>query len=121
TPEVVAPVTPEVVAPVTPGQAREIAPAVEKNIPEDAAASTEESQVKEAVHVVKEEVTPVQENAPVSEVVDEVQDSSQQLAVESNTNAEDQPKKSYASIVMKMKHNVVPVSSPVPAPKKPQP
>ncbi|GKB71125.1 Ras GTPase-activating protein-binding protein 1-like protein isoform X1 [Tanacetum coccineum] len=121
TQDVVAPVTPEVVAPVTPVQAREIAPVAEKNIPEDAAVSTEESQVKEVVHVVKEEVTPVQENAPVSEVVDEVQDSSQQLAVESNTNAEDQPKKSYASIVMKMKHNVVPVSSPVPAPKKPQP
>lgn len=72
---------------------------VEKNIPEDAAVSTEESQVKEVVHVVKEEVTPVQEEAPVSEVVDEVQDSSLQVAVEINTKAEDQPKKSYASIV----------------------
>ncbi|PWA97681.1 hypothetical protein CTI12_AA022530 [Artemisia annua] len=45
----------------TPGQAREIAPAVEKNIQGDVAVSTKESQVKEVVHVVKEEVTPVQE------------------------------------------------------------
>lgn len=66
---------------------------VEKNTPE-------ESQVKEVVPlpVVNEEVILVQEDAPVSEV-DDVQDSSQHLAVESNTKAEEQPKKSCASIV----------------------
>ncbi|PWA86680.1 nucleotide-binding alpha-beta plait domain-containing protein [Artemisia annua] len=116
--DAVAPVTQDVVAPVTPAQAREITPVVEKSIPEDAAVSTEESQVKEVVHVVKKEVNPVQEEAPVSEVVDEVPDSSLQLAAEINTKAEDQPKKSYASMV---KNNVVPFSSSVPAPKKPQP
>ncbi|PWA86682.1 nucleotide-binding alpha-beta plait domain-containing protein [Artemisia annua] len=99
-------------------ESREITPVVEKSIPEDAAVSTEESQVKEVVHVVKKEVNPVQEEAPVSEVVDEVPDSSLQLAAEINTKAEDQPKKSYASMV---KNNVVPFSSSVPAPKKPQP
>ncbi|GKE83472.1 hypothetical protein Tco_1557214, partial [Tanacetum coccineum] len=61
-----------VVAPVTLGQAREIALVVKKNIPEDVVVSIEESQVKVVLHVVKEEVTPVQEVTLVYEVVDEV-------------------------------------------------
>ncbi|KAJ9543454.1 hypothetical protein OSB04_023161 [Centaurea solstitialis] len=66
------------------------------------------------------EVAVVEEEEPVPEVVDEVQEASQ-LVVESNTKIEEVPKKSYASIVMDLKQNDVPFSSPAPAPRKPQP
>ncbi|XAR58752.1 hypothetical protein NMG60_11014278 [Bertholletia excelsa] len=64
----------------------------------------------------------VEEEVPVAEVVDEVPDDSQ-LVVEPNSKIEEVPKKSYASIVMVMKDNAMPMSAtapaPIPAPKKP--
>ncbi|XP_035845248.1 nuclear transport factor 2 [Helianthus annuus] len=111
--------TEDVVASATPEQVSEVVPVPENNIPEQVAVLTEESEVEPAVLVENGEV-PVVEEDPVPEVVDEVQDSSQ-LAVESHTKVEEMPKKSYASIVMDMKQNGVPFSSPAPAPRKPQP
>ncbi|KAM0019584.1 putative Ras GTPase-activating protein-binding protein [Helianthus debilis subsp. tardiflorus] len=109
--------TEDVVASATPEQVSEVVPVPENNIPEHVAVLTEESEVEPAVLVENGEV-PVVEEDPVPEVVDEVQDSSQ-LAVESHTKVEEMPKKSYASIVMDMKQNGMPFSSPVP--RKPQP
>ncbi|KAI3742064.1 hypothetical protein L1987_59744 [Smallanthus sonchifolius] len=109
----------DVVAPVTPVQVTEVVPVPENNVPEQAAVLTEESQAEQVVPVENGEVLTVEED-PVPEVVDEVPDSSQ-LAVESHTKIENVPKKSYASIVMDMKQNGVPFSSPAPAPRKPQP
>ncbi|MFS7930197.1 putative Ras GTPase-activating protein-binding protein [Helianthus anomalus] len=111
--------TEDVVASATPEQVPEVVPVPENNIPEQAAVLTEESEAEPAVLVENGEVPAVEED-PVPEVVDEVQDSSQ-LAVESHTKVEEMPKKSYASIVMDMKQNGVPFSSPAPAPRKPQP
>ncbi|XP_057509426.1 nuclear transport factor 2-like isoform X2 [Actinidia eriantha] len=63
------------------------------------------------------EVSVVEEEVPVAEVVDEVPDDSL-MVVESNSKIEEVPKKSYASIVMDMKESVVMLSSPVPAPQR---
>ncbi|KAJ0615473.1 putative Ras GTPase-activating protein-binding protein [Helianthus annuus] len=95
----------DVVASATPEQVSEVVPVPENNIPEQVAVLTEESEVEPAVLVENGEV-------PVD---------SSQLAVESHTKVEEMPKKSYASIVMDMKQNGVPFSSPAPAPRKPQP
>lgn len=75
-------------------------PVVEDHIPEQVAVPTEEPEVEafsnppEIVEVAVVE----EEEEPVAEVVDEVQEVSQ-LVVESNTKIEEVPKKSYASIV----------------------
>ncbi|PSS34461.1 G3BP-like protein, partial [Actinidia chinensis var. chinensis] len=61
------------------------------------------------------EVSAVEEEVPVAEVVDEVPDDSL-MVVESNSKIEEVPKKSYASIVMDMKESAVMLSSPVLAP-----
>ncbi|KVI12244.1 Nuclear transport factor 2 [Cynara cardunculus var. scolymus] len=74
----------------------------------------------EATPVTPEQEPTVEEEEPVPEVVDEVPEISQ-LAVESNTKIEGVAKKSYASIVMDLKQNGVPFSSPAPSLKKPQP
>ncbi|PSS14104.1 G3BP-like protein [Actinidia chinensis var. chinensis] len=63
------------------------------------------------------EVSVVEEEVPVAEVVDEVPDDSL-MVVESNSKIEEVPKKSYASIVMDMKESVVMLSSPVLAPRR---
>ncbi|KAI3801161.1 hypothetical protein L1987_29264 [Smallanthus sonchifolius] len=105
----------DVVAPVTPVQVNEVVPVPENNVPEQATVLTEESQAEQVVPVENGEVLSVEED-PVSEEVDEVPDSSQ-LAVDSHTKIENVPKKSYASIVMDMKQNGVPFSSPAPAPR----
>ncbi|XP_076934095.1 nuclear transport factor 2-like [Bidens hawaiensis] len=96
---------------------------VENNIPDQAA---EESQVEEVlkkspenVTVEVEAVTAVEKEEVVPEVVVEVP--SPPPVVEPNTKTEETPKKSYASIVMDLKQNGVPFSSPTPAPRKPQP
>lgn len=110
--------TEDEVTPVTPEQVPEIVPVLENDIPEQAAVLTEESKVEEVVTMENGEEPTIEEEDPVPEVVDEVPEISQP-AVESNTKIE--PKKSYASIVMDLKQNGVPFSSPAPAPKKPQP
>ncbi|GFY82125.1 hypothetical protein Acr_02g0003650 [Actinidia rufa] len=63
------------------------------------------------------EVSVVEEEVPVAEVVDEVPDDSL-MVVESNSKIEEVPKKSYASIVMDMKESAVMLSSPVLAPRR---
>ncbi|KAI3772856.1 hypothetical protein L6452_04050 [Arctium lappa] len=110
--------TEDAVTPVTPEQVPEIVPVPENDIPEQAAVLTEESKAEEIVTMENGEEPTLEEEDPVPEVVDEVPEIPQ-LAVESNTKIE--PKKSYASIVMDLKQNGVPFSSPAPAPKKPQP
>ncbi|KAI7748249.1 hypothetical protein M8C21_000363 [Ambrosia artemisiifolia] len=111
--------TEDVVAPATLEQVPEVVPEPENNISEQVAVLAEESEAEQIVPVENGEVPAVEED-PTPEVVDEVQDSSQ-LAVESHTKIEEVPKKSYASIVMDMKQNGVPFSSPAPAPRKSQP
>ncbi|CAL5388070.1 unnamed protein product [Camellia sinensis] len=64
------------------------------------------------------EVSIVEEEVPVADIVDEVPDDLQ-MVVESNSQIDEMPNKSYASIVMDMKESAVPLSSPVsPAPRR---
>ncbi|XP_024967539.1 ras GTPase-activating protein-binding protein 1-like isoform X2 [Cynara cardunculus var. scolymus] len=114
------PPTEDEATPVTPEQVPEIVPVPENDIPEQAAVLTEESKAEEVVPMENGEEPTVEEEEPVPEVVDEVPEISQ-LAVESNTKIEGVAKKSYASIVMDLKQNGVPFSSPAPSLKKPQP
>lgn len=113
----------DVEAPTNLEQVPKSVPVVEDNIPEQVAVPTEESHVEVVFSSPeKVEVAVVEEEEPVAEVVDEVQEVSQ-LVVESSTKIEEVPKskKSYASIVMDLKQNGVPFSSPPPASRKPQP
>lgn len=110
--DVVDSATPEQVAP-------EVVEVVEKNVPEEAAVLPEETQEEKIAPVenVEEPTVEEEEEEPVPEVINEVPDS---LPPAVNTKkVEEQPKKSYASIVMDMKQNGLPFSSP--APRKPQP
>ncbi|CAL5386011.1 unnamed protein product [Camellia sinensis] len=64
------------------------------------------------------EVSIVEEEVPVADIVDEVSDDLQ-MVVESNSQIDEMPNKSYASIVMDMKESAVPLSSPAsPAPRR---
>nr|XP_043610207.1 nuclear transport factor 2 isoform X2 [Erigeron canadensis] len=108
-------------APVNPEEVTESVPLVENNIPEQVEVLTKEPLVEEAIDLPeKVEVTVVEEEEPMPEVVDEVPEVSQ-LVVDTNAKIEEVPKKSYASIVMDMKQNGVPFSSPAPAPRKSKP
>ncbi|KAK9055634.1 hypothetical protein SSX86_026719 [Deinandra increscens subsp. villosa] len=112
---VVDPVTP------TPEQVPEVVPVLENDIPEQVGLLTKEYQAEQAISVENGEVPIVEEDpVPVPDVVNEEQDSSH-LAIASYNKIEEVPKKSYASIVMDMKQNGGPFSSPAPAPRKPQP
>ncbi|XP_076945564.1 nuclear transport factor 2-like [Bidens hawaiensis] len=106
------------------------------NPPENVVAELALVEEKEALPQVVDEVqvAVVEEKVAVPQVVDEVQVAvveekeavSDQVVqpvveVESNTKIEEAPKKSYASIVMDLKQNGVPFSSPSPVPKKHQP
>ncbi|KAL7263967.1 hypothetical protein ACSBR1_002005 [Camellia fascicularis] len=59
------------------------------------------------------EVSIVEEEVLVADIVDEVPDDLQ-MVVESNSKIDEMPNKSYASIVMDMKESAVPLSSPAP-------
>lgn len=63
------------------------------------------------------DVQVVEEEVPVADVGNEVQDETK-MVVESNIKIEEVPKKSYASIVMDLKGSAVAFSSPAPAPRK---
>ncbi|GFZ02082.1 nuclear transport factor 2 (NTF2) family protein with RNA binding (RRM-RBD-RNP motifs) domain-containing protein [Actinidia rufa] len=64
------------------------------------------------------DVSVVEEEVPVAEVVDEVPDDSN-VVVESHSKIEEVPKKSYASIVSDgMKESAMPLSSPSPVPRR---
>ncbi|KAA8543519.1 hypothetical protein F0562_021727 [Nyssa sinensis] len=91
-------------------------PVQESHTPEQMTDLAEEADGEEVFNPLDNgEVSVVEEEEPVPEVVDEVQDDSQ-MVVESNSKIEEVPKKSYASIVMDMKESAVPFSSPAPAP-----
>lgn len=86
--DVVAPVTPELASP----------PVQQNHISEQSTLSVEEANEGEVYNPPENGDVPVEEEVPVAEVVDEMQDDSQ-IVVESNIKSEDAPKKSYASIV----------------------
>ncbi|CDP03910.1 unnamed protein product [Coffea canephora] len=108
----------EVVAPVTPEQDPP-PPAVQENhVSEQSTSSAEEISGGEVYNPPENgEIPNAEEEVPVAEVLDEVQDE-MQIVVESNTKIEEVPKKSYASIVMDLKESAVAFSSPTPAPRK---
>lgn len=111
----------DVVAPVTPEQIVADPPPVQQNhIPEQSTPPMEEADVGEVYNPPENGDVPiVEEEVPVSEVVDEVQDGSE-VVVESDNKIGDVPKKSYASIVMHLKESAAPFSPPpAPAPRKP--
>ncbi|PHT77947.1 hypothetical protein T459_15999 [Capsicum annuum] len=86
----------DVVAPVTPEQ--EPPPVQQNHISEQSTPSVEEANEREVYDPPENGDVPVEEEVPVTEIVDEMQDDSQTV-VESNFKSEDAPKKSYASIV----------------------
>ncbi|CAK9182045.1 unnamed protein product [Ilex paraguariensis] len=96
--------------PVTPEQ--NACPVEENHVAEQAAALTDEANGGEVYNPPENgEVSPMEEEVPVAEVVDEVQDDSQ-VVVECSTKIEEVPKKSYASIVMDLKESNVAFSFP---------
>ncbi|XP_059289976.1 nuclear transport factor 2 isoform X2 [Lycium ferocissimum] len=111
------PVT-DVVAPVTPEQ--NPPPTQQNHIPEQSTPPVEEADVGEVYNPPENGDVPiVEEEVPVSEVVDEVQDASE-VVVESETKTGDVPKMSYASIVKHLKESTATFSpAPAPAPRKP--
>uniref|UniRef100_A0A0V0I7I2 Putative ovule protein n=1 Tax=Solanum chacoense TaxID=4108 RepID=A0A0V0I7I2_SOLCH len=107
--DVVAPVTPELASP----------PVQQNHISEQSTLSVEEANEGEVYNPPENGDVPVEEEVPVAEVFDEMQDDSQ-IVVESNIKSEDAPKKSYASIVMHLKESAATFSPPpAPASRKP--
>lgn len=70
----------------------------QNHISEQSTPSVEEANEREVYDLPENGDVPVEEEVPVTEIVDEMQDDSQTV-VESNFKSEDAPKKSYASIV----------------------
>ncbi|KAL6506535.1 hypothetical protein OROGR_024716 [Orobanche gracilis] len=100
-------------------------------IEEPVVASTEENHVTEQSTPPEEEATtgevynppengdaPVVEEVPVAEVINEVQGDTQMIV---GSNAEEVPKKSYASIVMRLKESGATLSPSIAAPRKATP
>ncbi|KAM3234122.1 nuclear transport factor 2 isoform X1 [Capsicum annuum] len=107
----------DVVAPVTPEQ--EPPPVQQNHISEQSTPSVEEANEREVYDPPENGDVPVEEEVPVTEIVDEMQDDSQTV-VESNFKSEDAPKKSYASIVMHLKESAASFPPPpAPASRKP--
>ncbi|XP_071689384.1 nuclear transport factor 2-like [Rutidosis leptorrhynchoides] len=106
--------TEEIVAPINPEQVSESVSVVVNNIPEPVAVSEK----VEAVVVKEEELVPEVINEVQEEVSQVIAKSDTEEIVKSDTKTEETPKKSYASIVMDLKQNGVPFSSPAPAPRK---
>lgn len=75
------------------------APVQENHVSEESTPPTEEAVVGEVYNPPENGDAPiVEEEIPVAEVVDEVEDDTQ-MVVESSAKIEEMPKKSYASIV----------------------
>jgi len=92
------------------------APVQENHVSEVSTPSAEET-VTEAYNPPENEDLPItEEEVPVAEVVDEVQDDAQM--VESSAKIEEVPKKSYASIVMHLKESAASFSPPPAAPRR---
>ncbi|CAN4098585.1 unnamed protein product [Withania somnifera] len=108
----------DVAAPVMPEQ--NPPPVQQNHIPEESTLPTEEADVGEVYNPSENGDAPiVEEEVPVSEVVDEVQEGSE-VVLESDNKIGDVPKKSYVSIVMHLKESSATFSPPpAPAPRKP--
>ncbi|KAL2540772.1 Nuclear transport factor 2 (NTF2) family protein with RNA binding (RRM-RBD-RNP motif) domain [Abeliophyllum distichum] len=107
----------DVVAPITPEQSPVLL-VQENHVSEENSPSAEETNGGEVYNPPDNgELLTVEEEVPVAEVVDEVQDHLQ-MVVESNVKIEEVPKKSYASIVMDLKESAETFSPPPPAPRK---
>ncbi|KAL0459930.1 UNVERIFIED_CONTAM: Nuclear transport factor 2 [Sesamum latifolium] len=113
--DVVLPAVPEPIPAAAP------APVQEDHVSEESTPSTEEAVAGEVYNPPQNgDVAIVEEEVPVAEVVDEVQDDAE-LVVESNPKTEDLPKKSYASIVMHLKESAATFSPPPAAPRRAPP
>ncbi|KAL0389874.1 UNVERIFIED_CONTAM: Nuclear transport factor 2 [Sesamum calycinum] len=114
--DVVLPAAPEPTAPA-PGPA----PVQEDHVSEESTQSTEEAVAGEVYNPPQNgDVAIVEEEVPVAEVVDEVEDDVE-IVVESNPKTEELPKKSYASIVMHLKESAATFSPPPAAPRRAPP
>ncbi|KAD3338423.1 hypothetical protein E3N88_33944 [Mikania micrantha] len=105
---------------INPEQVIESVHVVENQSPDQVVEPSEEPQGEVVINPPENEVVEaavVEEEEPVPEVVDEVQEASQ-LVVESSIKIEEVPKKSYASIVMDLKQNGGPFSSSASASRK---
>ncbi|KAL2239678.1 UNVERIFIED_CONTAM: Nuclear transport factor 2 [Sesamum indicum] len=90
----------------------------ENHVSEESTPSAEEALAGEVYNPPENGNVPIaEEEVPVAEVVDEVQDDAQ-LVVESSAKIEEVPKKSYASIVMHLKETAASFSPPPAAPRK---
>ncbi|KAK4440495.1 Nuclear transport factor 2 [Sesamum alatum] len=97
------------------------APVQEDHVSEESTPSTEEAVAGEVYNPPQNgDVAIVEEEVPVPEVVDEVQDDAE-IVVESNPKTEELPKKSYASIVMHLKESAATFSPPPAAPRRAPP
>ncbi|OVA07923.1 RNA recognition motif domain [Macleaya cordata] len=110
-----------VAAPLIPEQ--ESAPAPEQQVFEQPASLPDvEVNVEEVYNPSdNEDGSVVEEETPVAEVVDEVQNDLQIVSESTSSALEDTPKKSYASIVKVMKESPAPLSVPKPAAARPAP
>ncbi|KAK6145121.1 hypothetical protein DH2020_021941 [Rehmannia glutinosa] len=96
-------------------------PVLDNHVSEQSTPSAEEPVAGEVYNPpVNGDVPIAEEEVPVAEVVDEVQDDAE-LVVESSAKSEDVPKKSYASIVMHLKETAASFSPPPVAPRKAPP
>ncbi|KAK4409184.1 Nuclear transport factor 2 [Sesamum angolense] len=114
----------DVVQPAAPGPTAPApgpAPVQEDHVSEESTQSTEEAVAGEVYNPPQNgDVAIVEEEVPVAEVVDEVQDDVE-IVVESNPKTEELPKKSYASIVMHLKESAATFSPPPAAPRRAPP
>ncbi|KAL0436711.1 UNVERIFIED_CONTAM: Nuclear transport factor 2 [Sesamum radiatum] len=104
--------------PAPPAPAPVQAQSQENHVSEESTPSAEEALAGEVYNPPENGNEPIaEEEVPVAEVVDEVQDDAQ-LVVESSAKIEEVPKKSYASIVMHLKESAASFSPPPAAPRK---
>ncbi|KAK6163704.1 hypothetical protein DH2020_000568 [Rehmannia glutinosa] len=97
------------------------APIQENHVSEQSTPTAEEAIAGEVYNPPENgDVPVVEEEVPVAEVVDEVQDETQMI-VESSAKIEEVPKKSYASIVMHLKESAATLPPPTAAPRKAPP
>ncbi|KAM7496242.1 hypothetical protein LguiA_020656 [Lonicera macranthoides] len=101
---------------------QESSPIQENHITEQTTVLAEESNGEEVYDPHENvEVSVVEDEVPVAEVVDEVQDDAQMVVESTTVKIEEVPKKSFASIVMDLKRSTVPFSSPARTLRKSQP
>ncbi|KAL3828921.1 hypothetical protein ACJIZ3_017723 [Penstemon smallii] len=100
-----------IVVPVTP-ESIPAPPVPENHVSEQSTPTTEEAIAGEVYNPPENEDVPIiEEEVPVAEVVDEVEDV-KQIVVESSAKTEEVPRKSYASIVRHLKESAASFSPP---------